>query len=79
VITYERGERLAVAAHREGLHKGSVELNGIRIVDYSADEESPECCPTRARRTAVVFEDGAFIVAETGDVSIDQQRPDLFA
>jgi hypothetical protein len=79
VVTYESGEKIDVAAHREGLHKGSVELNGIRIVDYSADEESPECCPTRARRTAIVFEDGAFIVAETGDVSIDQQPPDLFA
>jgi hypothetical protein len=79
VVTYEQGEQLAVAAHREGLHKGSVALEGTTIVDYSADEESPECCPTRARRTAIVFEDGAFIVAETGDVPIDQQPPDLFA
>lgn len=79
VVTYEQGKQLEVAAHREGLHKGSVELNGIRIVDYSADEESPECCPTRARRTAIVFEDGAFLIAETGDVPIDQQPPDLFA
>jgi hypothetical protein len=79
VVTYEQGKQLEVAAHRQGLHKGSVELNGIRIVDYSADEESPECCPTRARRTAIVFENGAFIVGETGDVAIDQQPPDLFA
>jgi hypothetical protein len=79
VVTYEQGRPLEVAAHREGLHKGSVELMGIRIVDYSADEESPECCPTRARRTAIVFEDGAFLIAETGDVPIDQQPPDLFA
>jgi hypothetical protein len=79
VVTYEQGKRLEVAAHREGLHKGSVEFNGIRIVDYSAGEESPECCPTRARRTAIAFEDGAFLIAETGDVPIDQQPPDLFA
>jgi hypothetical protein len=79
VVIYEQGQPLEVAAHREGLHKGSVELMGIRIVDYSADEESPECCPTRTRRTAIVFEDGAFLIAETGDVPIDQQPPDLFA
>jgi hypothetical protein len=79
VVTYEQGKQLEVAAHRQGLHKGSVELNGIRIVDYSADEESPECCPTRARRTAIVFENGAFIAGETGDVPIDQQPADLFA
>jgi hypothetical protein len=79
VVAYEPGQPLEVAAHREGLHKGSVELVGIRIVDYSADEESPECCPTRARRTAIVFEDGAFVVAESVDVPIDQQPPDLFA
>jgi hypothetical protein len=79
VVTYEQGEQLEVAAHREGLHKGSVALEGIRIVDYSADEESPECCPTRARRTVIAFENGAFLVAETGEVPIDQQPPDLFA
>lgn len=79
VVNYEQGEELAVAAHREGLHKGSVALEGTTIVDYSADEESPECCPTRARRTAIVFEDGAFLIAATGDVPIDQQPPDLFA
>jgi len=78
VVTYEQGKPLEVAAHRQGLHKGSVELNGIRIVDYSADEESPECCPRQARRTAIVFENGAFIVGETGDVPIEQQPPDAF-
>src|SRR5215207_814910 len=78
VVTYEQGKPLEVAAHRQGLHKGSVELNGIRIIDYSADEESPECCPRQARRTAIVFENGAFIVGETGDVPIEQQPPDAF-
>jgi hypothetical protein len=79
VVSYERGQQLEVAVHRNGLHKGSVALEGTSVVDYSADEESPECCPTRARRTAIVFEDGAFVVAESGDVPIDQQPPDLFA
>jgi hypothetical protein len=79
VVSYEQGQQLEVAAHRKGLHKGSVALEGTSVVDYSADEESPECCPTRARRTAIVFENGAFVVAESGDVPIDQQPPDLFA
>jgi hypothetical protein len=79
VVTYEQGKSIEVAAHREGLHKGSVELNGIRIVDYSADESSPECCPRQARRTAIVFENAAFVVGETSDVPIEQQPPDVFA
>ena len=79
VLTYEPGGQLEVAAHREGLHKGSVALEGTSIVDNSADEESPECCPTRARRTVIAFGDGAFRVTEVGDVPIDQQPPDLFA
>ncbi len=46
VVTYEQGKQLEVAAHRPRLHKGSVALEGTTIVDYSADEQSPECCPT---------------------------------
>jgi hypothetical protein len=79
VVTYEQGEQLEVAAHRQGLHKGSVALDGTTIVDYSADEESPECCPTKARRTAIAFSGGEFRVTEAGDVAIDQQPADLFA
>jgi hypothetical protein len=78
VVTYEQGKPLAVAAHRQGLHKGSVALEGTTIVDYSADEQSPECCPTKARRTAIAFNGGEFRVTEAGDVPIDQQPPDLF-
>jgi hypothetical protein len=79
VVTYEQGKSLEVAAHRQQLHKGSVALDGTTIVDYSADESSPECCPTTARRTAIVYRDGEFRVTEVGDVPIDQQPPDLFA
>jgi hypothetical protein len=79
VVTYEQGKQLAVAAHRQRLHKGSVALEGMTIVDYSADEQSPECCPTTARRTAIAFNGGEFRVTEAGDVPIDQQPPDLFA
>jgi hypothetical protein len=79
VITYEQGKQLVLAAHRQGLHKGSVALEGTTIVDYSADEESPECCPTSARRTAIAFSGGEFRVTEVGDVPIDQQPADLFA
>jgi hypothetical protein len=79
VVTYESGGQLQVAAHREGLHKGSVALEGTSIVDYSADEESPECCPTRARRTVIAFGNGVFRVTEVSEVPIDQQPPDLFA
>ena len=79
VLTYEPGGELKVAAHRQGLHKGSVALDGTSIVDYSADEQSPECCPTKARRTAIAFANGAFRVTEVTDVPIDQQPPDLFA
>jgi hypothetical protein len=79
VVTYEAGKELGVAAHREGLHKGSVALEGTTIVDYSADEESPECCPTRAHRTAIAFDNGLFRVTEVSEVPIDQQPPDLFA
>ncbi len=79
VVTYEQGKPLEVAAHREGLHKGSVALEGTTIVDYSADEESPECCPTKARRTAIASSGGEFRVTEVGDVPIDRQPPDLFA
>jgi hypothetical protein len=50
----------------------------VSIVDYSADEESPECCPTRARRTAIAFKNGAFSVTDVRDVPIEQQPPDLF-
>lgn len=79
VVTYEQGKALEVAAHRQQLHKGSVALDGTTIVDYSADESSPECCPTTARRTAIAFSGGEFRVTEVGDVPIDQQPPDLFA
>jgi hypothetical protein len=79
VVTYEQGKQLEVAAHRQGLHKGSVALDGTTIVDYSADEESPECCPTKARRTGIAFTDGVFRVTEVSDVPIDQQPADLFA
>jgi hypothetical protein len=79
VVTYEQGKQPEVAAHREGLHKGSVALDGTTIVDYSADEESPECCPTTARRTAIAFSNGEFRVSAVGDVPIDQQPPDFFA
>jgi hypothetical protein len=79
VVTYEQGKPLEVAAHRQGLHKGSVALEGTTIVDYSADEESPECCPETARRTAIAFDNGVFRVTAVGDVPIDQQPPDLFA
>ena len=78
VVTYEQGKQLEVAAHRQGLHKGSVALDGTTVVDYSADEESPECCPTKARRTAIAFSDGVFRVTEVSDVPIDQQPADLF-
>jgi hypothetical protein len=78
VVTYESGKQLEVAAHREALHKGSVALDGTMIVDYSADEESPECCPTRARRTAIAFANGVFRVTEVSEVRIDQQPPDVF-
>jgi hypothetical protein len=79
VVTYEQGKQLEVGAHRQSLHKGSVALDGTTIVDYSADEESPECCPTTARRTAIAFDDGEFRVTEATDVPIDQQPADLFA
>jgi hypothetical protein len=79
VVTYEQGKQLEVAAHRQGLHKGSVALDGTTIVDYSADEESAECCSTKARRTAIGFGGGEFRVTEVSDVPIDQQPPDLFA
>jgi hypothetical protein len=79
VVTYESGKELEVAAHRERLHKGSVALEGTTIVDYSADEDSPECCPTRARRTAIAFANGVFRVTEVSEVPIDQQPPDVFA
>jgi len=79
VVTYEPGKQLEVAAHRPRLHKGSVALEGTTIVDYSADEKSPECCPTTSRRTAIAFNGGEFRVTEVGDVPIDRQPPDLFA
>ena len=79
VVTYEQGRPLEVAARREGLHKGSVALEGTTIIDYSADEQSPECCPTTARRTAIAFNGGDFRVTDAGDVPIDQQPADLFA
>ena len=79
VITYEQGKQVDLAAHRQDLHKGSVALDGTTIIDYSADEESPECCPTKARRTAIAFGGGEFRVTEVNDVPIDQQPADLFA
>lgn len=79
VLTYEPGAQLEVAAHREGLHKGSVALEGTSIVDYSADQSSPECCPTTAHRTVIAFGNGAFRVTGASDVPIDQQPPDFFA
>jgi hypothetical protein len=79
VVTYEQGKQLEVAAHRRGLHKGSVALEGTTIVDYSADEGSPECCPTKARRTAIGFSGGELRVTEVSEVPIDQQPADLFA
>src|SRR5215208_7665228 len=78
VVTYEPGNPLEVAMHRRGLHKGSVVLEGTTIVDYSADEKSPECCPTTAQRTAIAFIGGEFRVTEVSEVPIDQQPADLF-
>ena len=79
VVTYNEGKPPAVVAHREGLHKGSVSLDGTNIVDYSADQESPECCPTRATRSVIAFEKDAFGVTSVSEVAIDWQPPDLFA
>lgn len=79
VVTYDEGKPLAVVAHRERLHKGSVALDGTNIVDYSGDNQSPECCPTRSTRTVLAFEKDAFGVASVSDVPIDEQPPDLFA
>jgi len=79
VVAFEQGKPVAVAAHREQLHKGSVAPEGTTIVDYSADESSPECCPTTARRTAIAFDNGGFRVTEAADVPIDQQPADFFA
>jgi hypothetical protein len=79
VVTYEQGNPLQVVAHRQGLHKGSVALEGTTIVDYSTDEQSPECCPTSARRTAIAFSNGEFRVTAANEVPIDQQPADLFA
>ena len=78
-LTYEPGTGLKVAAHRQELHKGSVALDGTSIVDYSADQESPECCPTQARRTVIAFASNAFRVTNVSDVPIDQVPPDIFA
>jgi hypothetical protein len=79
VVTYDQGKQLEVAAHRQGLHKGSVALEGTTIVDYSADEGSPECCPTKARRTAIGFSGGELRVTEVSEIPVDQQPADLFA
>ncbi|HYU39533.1 MAG TPA: hypothetical protein VEM59_06815 [Acidimicrobiia bacterium] len=79
VITYESGKALQVAAHREGLHKGSVSLDGTNIIDYSADQQSPECCPTQARRTVIQGAQSTFRVTAVRDVPIDLVPPDLFA
>lgn len=79
VITYEPGKPLQVAAHRQGLHKGSVSLDGSNIIDYSADQQSPECCPTQARRTVITGAQSTFRVTAVRDVPIDLVPPDLFA
>jgi FG-GAP repeat len=79
VITYEPGKPLQVAAHREGLHKGAVSLDGTNIIDYSADQQSPECCPTQARRTVIQGAQSTFRVTAVRDVPFDLVPPDLFA
>jgi hypothetical protein len=79
VVTYEPGAPPAVAGHREGLHKGSVVVDGTNLVDYSADERSPECCPVTATRTTITWRDGTLRVTDVTEVPIDQQPPDLFA
>ena len=79
MVTYELGAPPTVAGHREGLHKGSVAVDGTNLVDYSADERSPECCPRTAARTTIAWRDGAFRVTDVTEVPIDQQPPDLFA
>ena len=79
VVTVSPGEAPVVAAHREGLHKGSVTVVGTDLVDYTADESSPECCPASTTRTTIVWRDGAFRVTDVADLPIDQQPADLFA
>lgn len=79
VITFEGGGEPRVAAHREQLHKGSVALDGASLVDYSADESSPACCPTSATKTTIAWQNGAFRIVDVVDVPIDQQPSDLFA
>jgi hypothetical protein len=79
VVTVPPGGAPVVAAHRQGLHKGSVVVSGTDLVDYSADERSPECCPESATRTTIDGREGAFEVTSVAEVPIDQQPPDLFA
>jgi len=79
VVTVAPGAAPVVAVHRDGLHKGSVVVAGTDLVDYSADESSPECCPRSATRTTIGRRDGAFVVTDVAEVPIDQQPPDLFA
>ena len=80
VITFALGTEPRVAAHREQLHKGSVTITGSSIVDYSADQSSPECCPETATRTVITSgREGTFRIAAVDEVPIDEQPADLFA
>jgi hypothetical protein len=78
VVTFEPGAAPVVGAHREGLHKGSVTVEGTDLVDFTADESSPECCPRSSTRTRIAWRDGAFRVTEVAELPIDEQPPDLF-
>jgi hypothetical protein len=78
VLTSRPGRPLRVAFHREGLHKGSVTVEGTDVVDYSADESAPECCPERTTRTVIGSQNGTFRIVRQEELPIDQQPPDLF-
>jgi hypothetical protein len=79
VVTYRTGAPPRVGAHREQLHKGSVTVDGARVVDYSADAGTAECCPTSTTKTTIEFRDRAFRITDVVELPIDQQPPDVFA
>jgi hypothetical protein len=81
VVTYEAGQLPEVAAHREGLSKGSLAIEGVTLVDYSAVYRAEEgnCCPSTTVRTTIGFEGAVFRVSDVAEVPIDEQPPDLFA
>jgi hypothetical protein len=70
VVTYPKGGRMRVAAHRD-LYKGVAAIRKHTIIDYTASygPNDPNCCPKAIIKATVAWNHGAFRVIHRASLS----------